>query len=181
MPGGCTEAAAIRPATPEDIPALSELARRTWSETFGHSVSADDAESYLEATRSPYRIDEALREEVILVADANGVLLGYVQFGPVTIPEIETGPADGGLHRLYVASEAQGWGLGRRLTEAALAHPALADARRIFLSVWERNEKAIHLYESLGFRTIGTTRFTIGDALAEDLVMVFVRAGLVSP
>ena len=56
--------------------------------------------------------------------------------------------------------------------EAALAHPQLATASRVFLQVWERNARAVQLYEDLGFRVVGTTTFTIGSGqTAEDLVM----------
>jgi ribosomal protein S18 acetylase RimI-like enzyme len=56
--------------------------------------------------------------------------------------------------------------------EAALVHPRLAAARRIFLQVWQRNPRAVQLYEDLGFRVVGTTTFTIGSGESvEDLVM----------
>jgi predicted N-acetyltransferase YhbS len=58
-------------------------------------------------------------------------LIGYVQFGDVNISELEPLPGDQELHRLYVATDLQGQGVGRRLTEAALRHPRLAGASRI--------------------------------------------------
>ena len=70
-------------------------------------------------------------------------------------------------------SPRRGW--GRKLVEAALAHPRLAHADRIYLQVWERNEPAIRLYESVGFDVVGTTSFTIGGTAAEDLVMMLDR------
>ena len=167
------DASTIRPASLSDAPALSELAKRTWSDAFGGSVSPDDEAVELENTRSePYFID-ALRETTILVAEGDGALLGYVQFGDVDIPEVEARPGDQGLHRIYVETALQGRGLGRRLLNAALQHPRLADASRIYLTVWEKNERAFRLYESFGFRTVGTTTFTIGSGeVAEDLVML---------
>ena len=164
-------AATIRAATLSDVPALSELARRTWSEGFGDSVSPDDEAIELEATRSESYFLAALREKTILVAEADGALLGYVQFGDVEIPGVEAEPGDQGLHRAYVDGAAQGQGLGRRLLSAALEHPRLLAARRVFLTVWDRNYRAVDLYESFGFRTVGTTTFTIRSQVVEDLVM----------
>jgi ribosomal protein S18 acetylase RimI-like enzyme len=103
------------------------------------------------------------------------VLLGYVQFGDVGIPEVEPEPGDEGLQRLYVETALQGRGLGRSLLEAALRHPRLTEAKRIFLQVWEENERAVRLYESFGFRRAGTTTFAIGAEVMEDLVMVLER------
>ena len=74
-----------------------------------------------------------------------------------------------------VETELQGRGIGRKLMEAALRHPRLAGARRIFLQVWEENERALRLYEHLGFERLGTTRFTVGTEVMEDLVMVLDR------
>ena len=154
------------------MPALSELARRTWSEAFGASVSPEDEAAELEATRSEAYFVEALRETTILIAEDGGRCLGYVQFGDAEIPEVDVRPGDQGLRRLYVDATAQGRGLGRRLLEAALEHPRLATASRIFLTVWEQNTRAMRLYESFGFRRVGTTRFAIGSEVVEDLVLV---------
>jgi ribosomal protein S18 acetylase RimI-like enzyme len=165
------DGATIRVATPADVPALSDLATRTWSEAFGSSVSSDDEAAELEKTRSERYFVDALRDKTILVAEADGALLGYVQFGDVEIPGVEAQAGDQGLHRAYVDSAAQGRGLGRALLSAALEHPRLVAASRIFLTVWDRNYRAVDLYRSYGFRTVGTTKLTIGSEVVEDLVM----------
>jgi ribosomal protein S18 acetylase RimI-like enzyme len=170
------DAPAIRPATSSDVPALSELARRTWSDAFGSGLSPDDEAVELEQARSEAYFADALGKQTILIAEGDGRLLGYVQFGDVEIPEVDVRPGDRGLHRLYVETEVQGRGLGRRLIAAALEHPRLAEASRIFVQVWERNERAVRLYESLGFHTVGTTRFAIGSEPMEDLVMLRERS-----
>jgi len=162
----------IRPATAGDVPALAELARRTWSDAFGASVDPADEAAELERTRSPAYFAEALRDRTILVAEAEGRLVGYVQLGDVEIPEVDVQPGDQSLQRIYVDAAAQGRGLGRRLLDAALEHRRLRGASRVFLTVWEQNERAVCLYESAGFRRCGTTTFAIGSEVVEDLVMV---------
>jgi diamine N-acetyltransferase len=92
--------------------------------------------------------------------------------GDVEIPEVAASPGDQALRRLYVDAAAQGRGLGRQLLDAALEHPRLAGAQRVFVTVWEQNERAIRLYESCGFRRFGTTTFAIGAEAVEDVVMV---------
>lgn len=166
----------IRPVTEADLPPLADLARRTWLDAFGDSVSADDAAAEAEDTRSEEYFRAALRTDTILVAEADGQLVGYVKFGEVEIPEVEADPGDGGLHRVYVETAQHGRGIGRELVHAALSHPRLQSAPRVYLQVWEENRTAVGLYESLGFRTVGTTRVTIGtNEVGEDLVMVLER------
>jgi diamine N-acetyltransferase len=165
----------IRPATPADAPALAELARRTWHEAFGWSVSTDDAARELDETRSESYFLRALADDTILVDERDGALVGYVQVGDVDIPEIEARPGDRALRRLYVEPALQRRGIGRALLEAALGHPRIAAAPRVYLQVWERNTAAIGLYERFGWRRVGTTRFRIGNELVEDLVMLLER------
>jgi diamine N-acetyltransferase len=165
----------IRPATLDDVAALAALAQRTWEDAFGPSLEPDDVAAELEETRSEAYFVEALGAQTILVAEQAGELVGYAQFGDVDFRGIDVRPGDQALHRVYVETELQGRGWGRMLVEAALAHPRLTHAGRIYLQVWERNEPAIKLYESVGFRTVGTTTFTIGGTVAEDLVMVLDR------
>jgi ribosomal protein S18 acetylase RimI-like enzyme len=113
-----------------------------------------------------------LGKNTILVAEANGELRGYVQFGDVDIAEVDVRPGDQELQRLYVDAGLHGTGVGRRLLEEALRHPRLATARRIYLQAWDQNERALRLYESVGFRIVGTTRFILGTEEVEDLVMM---------
>jgi ribosomal protein S18 acetylase RimI-like enzyme len=162
----------IRVAGEDDVPALSALARRTWSAAFGDGVRPENEQAELDGRRSEAYFADALTRKTILVAEEDGVLLGYVQFGDVGIAEVDARPGDQALQRLYVDTELQGRGLGRALLEAAFAHPRLAGAERVFLTVWEENERAVGLYERFGFRRVGTTTFTIGTEVMEDLVMV---------
>ena len=166
----------IRPVTEADLPPLADLATRTWLDAFGDSVSADEAAAEAEDTRSEEYFRAALRTDTILVAEADGQLVGYVKFGEVEIAEVDAEPGDGGLHRVYVETAQHGRGIGRELVHAALSHPRLQAAPRVYLQVWEENRTAVGLYESLGFRTVSTTRVTIGaNEVGEDLVMVLER------
>ena len=69
--------------------------------------------------------------------------------------------------------------MGRKLMAAALRHPRLAEGGRVFLQVWDKNERAVRLYESLGFETVGTTTFTVGSEVMEDAVMLLDRSDAV--
>ena len=153
-----------RPARSSDLPALADLAQRSWLDAFGSSVSEESAAEEA-ASRSETYFASALAESSVLVAELDGVLAGYVQFD------------DAELRRLYVETALHGRGVGRALLAAALAHPRLTRAPRIHLQVWERNERAVRLYEAAGFRRAGTKTFTIGSGeVVEDLVMVLERS-----
>jgi ribosomal protein S18 acetylase RimI-like enzyme len=154
------DAARIRELEPADLPALAALAARTWSDAFGASVSPEDDAKELANRRSEAFFAATSDERTTLVAEVGGELVSYVQL------------SEGRLHRLYVETALQGQGLGRQLLDAALGHPRVAAATEVVLQVWEKNERAVRLYESVGFERVGTTRFTVGAAELEDLLMI---------
>ena len=63
-----------------------------------------------------------------------------------------TGTEDCWLEDVYVRDEARGTGLGKALTQAAMERARARGCKRIELDVNERNERAVGLYTSLGFR-----------------------------
>jgi len=153
----------IREAEAADLPALADLATRTWLDAFGATLSPENAAAETDEGRSEERFRRALDERTILVAEEESALLGYVEFD------------EGELHRLYVETALQGRGIGRVLLERALSHPRLANAPRVVLQVWDENTRAVRLYESSGFRRIGTKRFMIGSDEVEDAVFALER------
>jgi ribosomal protein S18 acetylase RimI-like enzyme len=162
----------IRSATLDDAPLLADLAERTWTEAVRGVISHEDVAAHLAEVRSKPSVVAALNNQSILVAESASALVGSVEFGDVAIPEVDVRPGDQELRRLYVEPSLQGQGIGRQLMTAALAHPRLAAARRIFLQVWNENEKAIRLYESFGFRRVGTTTFTMAAHVQPELILL---------
>jgi len=63
---------------------------------------------------------------------------------------------DAWLEDLYVRGDAQGKGLGRALTEAAIERSRERGAKRIQLDVEEQNETARAVYEKAGFGVKGS-------------------------
>jgi ribosomal protein S18 acetylase RimI-like enzyme len=163
----------IRPAQADDIAALSSLASRTYAETFGTSMSAEDLATQLKATRSEGYFRNALREDTILVAVIDGATVGYVQLSDVRIPIEGAGPSDQELFALYVRSDLQGQGIGRALMDAAFAHERFRRARNVWLDVWDENARAIALYTRFGFKPAGRRDFVVdGRVVGTDLVML---------
>jgi len=166
----------IRPVLANEIAALSALASRTYTETFGASMSAEDLAAQLKATRSEDYFRNALREDTILVAVIDGAIAGYVQLSDVRIPIEGAGPSDQELFALYVRSDLQRQGIGKALMDEAFVHERFKRARKIWLDVWDENARAIALYARCGFKPAGRRDFVVdGRVVGSDLVMVFQR------
>jgi len=75
----------IRAAGMDDVTALSALARRTYADAFGHSFSPSDLAAHLESNLAESYFRQAFDEDVFLLAETEGRLIGFVQFGPLRI------------------------------------------------------------------------------------------------
>lgn len=169
---------AVRPARSSDMVALAELARNTYAEAFGHSLSPGDLAAHLRERLSETVLARAVAGgDVILVAEVEGALVGFVQFARLFSQPSASDQhplASHEIRRLYVRADHRNRGLGRRLMDAALDDPLLRHASAIVLDVWERNDGAQRFYERYGFTVVGAHRpdYASGPAADTDLIMV---------
>jgi ribosomal protein S18 acetylase RimI-like enzyme len=165
----------IRQAERSDARTLSELAIATYADAFSHSLSAADLAVHLRENLAEASVEKFIAEDVVLLAAIEGRVVGYVQFGDITLPVESASGADRELRRLYVRGDYQGRGIGTALMKAALDHPRLKGARDIYLDVWERNHGAQRFYERFGFEAIGARDFTVASGAAMDRDVVMMR------
>ncbi|MBA3521333.1 MAG: GNAT family N-acetyltransferase [Gemmatimonadales bacterium] len=146
--------AAIRPATPADIPALGRLGALLVR--MHHDL--DPARFIAATSQTEQAYDSFLGAQlekphvVILVADRNGGVLGYSYSGAEGHDYMSLrGPA-GVLYDIVVAPAHRGNGVGRMLLDATLAALEARGVPRVVLSTAERNEAAQRLFARAGFR-----------------------------
>jgi GNAT superfamily N-acetyltransferase len=91
-------------------------------------------------------------DTLVLVAERDGEVLGYVFAGlePQSWKELRD-PA-GFIHDLLVVDEARGQGVGARLLEEAASWLEAQGAPRVMLWTAQANEPAQALFRKLGFR-----------------------------
>jgi ribosomal protein S18 acetylase RimI-like enzyme len=149
-----TPAAAIRPATPADLPAVGRLGAllvRTHHDFDPRRFLAarpGTPEGY--ASFISTQLEDP--DKSVLVADNDGDVIGYAYAAIEGYDYMALrGPA-GLLHDVIVDPEHRGRGVGRLLLEAALAFFRSRGVPRVVLSTAERNEAAQRLFASMGFR-----------------------------
>lgn len=161
----------IRVANASDIPALARLARETYIETFGQTMSQEELVQALESRSEEY-FRSVFDKDTILIAEENNQLIGFIQFGEVTYDTIQASDSDLELNKIYVDKFQQGRGIGKQLMEAMLSHERSQNIKNIYLDVYAQNDKAIGLYTKYGFEIIGKTPFEVdGKVLGYDLLM----------
>ena len=147
------ESVTIRPATAADEPALGR---------FGGALMRlhhhFDPQRFIlthrpEAGYGRFLVTELEDpESVVLVAEQEGEVVGYVFAGLEPMSWKELRAACGFVHDVYVDERARGAGAGAMLVRAAVEWLAAHGAPRVVLWSAASNDPARHLFERLGFR-----------------------------
>ncbi len=182
----------VRAATPDDAPALTAFALRTFTTTYACGGAGDvaasrpeDVAAYAGAHFTPARqraelVDPAL---VTLVAEVVGASApawaGYAQLRLRPAADAPTPPPCAGPHprelaRLYVDPAWQGRGVAGALMDAVerrvRAEPGGADP--LWLATYQANARAVAFYRRRGFVVAGEATFTMGAERQRDWLMV---------
>lgn len=167
----------LRPARPEDLPALSRFARESFQETFvdGFAIAypRDDLAAYLDLSCSVDAFARRMAEpgaRVWVATDADGGVDAYAVAGPAEIGHADARAQDGEIHRFYVHPGLQGTGFaGRALDEVLDALDPRGD-RRLWLSVWSGNLRAQRFYLRRGFVHAGEHDYRVGRHVDLDFI-----------
>lgn len=140
----------IEPACPEDLSRIFEISSTVHREQYGHFVKGMYAgkfkRHYAPTQYNQKRYSASLRKKlkkssfVLLKALIDGVIVGFISAQNNKKLVI--------VSSLFVDSAYQGRGVGHALFSRLIE---LHDSKPMKLDVIEENERAIHLYEKVGF------------------------------
>ena len=163
----------FRRANVEDAAALAEFARRVFVETYAPDNTPEDMAQYVGAAFGQARQAAELADPAVatVVGEAAGRMAAYAQLRRGAAPACVAGPEPVEIMRFYVDGPYQGRGVAQRLMAEALRTARGLGARTAWLSVWERNPRALAFYRKLGFQVVGSATFLLGADLQDDFVM----------
>jgi ribosomal protein S18 acetylase RimI-like enzyme len=163
----------IRRGKPDDAALLAELGARTFSETFAPDNSPEDMTAYLASAFCPAQQTAELADPqcVFLIAETNGVAVGYAMLRSGNVLDNVTGDNPVELVRLYVSQESLGSGVGAALMQACIREAGQRGHQTLWLGVWEHNHRARAFYRKWNFNEVGTHIFQLGDDPQTDILM----------
>jgi len=142
-----------------------------------------DRRELLRLIRAYYRFDR-IRYEAKTVPGALGALLRKPSLGQVWVAEngtrlvaylvltynydLEFGGLEGIITELYVEERARGWGIGRKLIDAAHSFCHKSGIGTIELQVSKGNRRARSFYKALGFQQFDRIVMAIYTAQPSD-------------
>ncbi len=163
---------AYRDATPADGAELANVARRSFTETFGNLYRQEDLATFLDQAFGAKGLPSQLTDPAYAVrlATHDGAIIGFCKVGPVAFPGDWPETAIE-LHQLYILGPWQGEGVAPVLMDWALATARERDATEVILSVYVDNHRARRFYERYGFVEFGKYAFMVGDQPDDDRLM----------
>lgn len=164
----------IRLALPSDAVALSDLAVRTFRDTFGSENTAEDMAMYLAKSYSVTQTEQELGDPAMatLVAESDGALIAFAQLRLGSSPPGLETAAPLEIWRFYLEQPWHGQGIAAELMSRVQAHAAEQGAETLWLGVWERNARGIAFYRKVGFTDVGAQEFVLGTDVQRDRVML---------
>lgn len=168
----------VRRATAADNVLLADLGAETFADSFAAANTPEDMREYLAVSFSPAKQACELEEpsSSFLILESEGATVGYVHLslGPAPASVAARRPME--IVRFYSRKEWIGKGAGPTLMRECLNAAVSEGCDVVWLSVWERNPRAIAFYRKWGFEQVGSRQFQLGSDVQNDLVMARVTS-----
>jgi ribosomal protein S18 acetylase RimI-like enzyme len=161
-----------RTAKAGDAEALAYLGAATFMATFAFDHPGQPMMEHLRQEHSAAYYAAALRDpatDILIGETPLGAPVGYAMITPPSHPALQQ-EDDIELKRIYLLGPWQGGGHGKDLLNLVFAVAEKRGAKRLLLSVYEKNARAIGFYQRAGFAAIGETIFMVGPVPFRDLV-----------
>lgn len=163
----------LRPATLDDVPALSRLGRDSFTAAFGRLYRPEDLAHFLDMAHSEDAIAGELTDgrHVHRLADDDGALAGFCKLRLQSdYSEYSDAQKPIGLCQLYTDPALTGKGIGAALMDWALVEARERGADAVQLSVWSENFGAQRFYQRYGFAKIADIGFAVGEQVDEEFL-----------
>jgi GNAT superfamily N-acetyltransferase len=154
---------------------ISELARKTFIETYADLSNPDNLQLYVESHFTEELINEEFTNPAFrfYIAWINNTAVGFTKIRKDRQPKGITGKRCLEIERIYVLQEFQGFSIGKELMKLAKQIAKDEGDQVIWLQVWQQNEKAIQFYRKSGFVVYETHTFDFGKEIHQDFLLRF--------
>lgn len=156
-----------------ELEQLRALCIQTFRETYDPVKDPEQFQAYIDKAFT----EDQLRSELVRSASEYYFLrdgqkeIGYLM---LNVDDAQTEPKETHyleIQRIYLLNEYKGQGLGTRLIDFTVERARTLGKSKIWLGVWEENEKAIQFYRSVNFFIAGEHTFMMGDIPERDWIM----------
>jgi ribosomal protein S18 acetylase RimI-like enzyme len=141
----------------------------SWRTTYRGQIPDDFLDQLSASARAEFWSGEISRgENGVFVAASNDVISGFINFGKALDTDVDD--QTGEVYALYLLSESQGAGIGRKLWNEAIQELKARGFSKCAVWVLATNKVAIDFYQRVGCRPDGAKKVvTIGGKEVTEL------------
>ncbi|WP_342435482.1 GNAT family N-acetyltransferase [Paenibacillus sp. FSL L8-0436] len=163
----------IKKCSREDLQILQQISVETFNDTFKQQNSPGNMKTYLEKAFTFKQLEKELGNvfSEFFFIFFNEELAGYLKVNINDSQSEKAGDDSLEIERIYIRNNFQRKGLGKYLIDKAMEVAVIQNKKKIWLGVWEKNEKAIDFYKKIGFVQTGAHSFYMGDEEQTDFIM----------
>lgn len=157
----------IRAAHKGDIDTIGQLARQIWPVTYGNILQPHQLDYMLDYFYNPTSLENQMTalKHSFIICILNNVPVGFASWSLTGAPGVYK------LHKLYVHTQTQGKGIGKKLCDYIFEKLEADNATILRVNV-NRNNPAINFYEKLGFAIVDKEDVDIGHGIfQQDYIM----------
>jgi ribosomal protein S18 acetylase RimI-like enzyme len=156
----------LKPATPQDLTSIQELAREIWTKHYVPIVGREQVDYML----NKFYLSPALEKQISEGQKFHLILDGDRPIGFISVSN--KGEQDYFLHKFYIRQEQQNSGKGTEVFQKIFGE--LYQPESIRLTVNRQNFRSINFYFKLGFKIERVEDFDIGNGyFMNDFVMTW--------
>jgi ribosomal protein S18 acetylase RimI-like enzyme len=154
-------------ATKNQLEIVNQLAHDIWFIAYNNIISDEQIKYMLNRMYSIKSLEQQLdNKQVFLLVQEDDIFIGYASYEINSDLNHKTK-----IHKLYVLPQYQGKGIGNLLIDEISKTAKLNNQSALFLNV-NKNNKAVHFYQKVGFATLFSTVIDIGNSyVMDDFVM----------
>jgi diamine N-acetyltransferase len=163
----------VRQASVADVDTIVSLGRKTFVETYGDTNEKEKVSAYVDKMFNHETIEKEVNTfgERFFIAYVGDLPVGFTKLSENKIPKGLNGKKKIQVERIYVLKEYQGFKIGTELIEKVVTVAKEEEYKVIWLTVWQKNNKAVQFYQKAGFVIYDTDTFQFGDELHDDFLM----------
>lgn len=169
----CVMSPVIRPVLLSEVNVLTAISRSTFTDAFAATNTPENMFAYMDVhlTAPVLATEWNTAGSSFYFIGSDTEIMGYLKLntGAAQKEEMDAGSME--LERIYISRPYWAMGLGQQLLDFALDTAVAAGMRRLWLGVWEYNERALRFYHKNGFTVFGKHLFVMGDDPQTDILM----------
>jgi RsiW-degrading membrane proteinase PrsW (M82 family)/ribosomal protein S18 acetylase RimI-like enzyme len=160
-----TAALNLRKAYPADVPLIRDLSLKIWPHTYADILPADQVSYMMDLMYSEQALKDQMKQKIEFVIINDGSEpVGFASFSYVEQGKYK-------LHKIYLLPTMQGKGAGRFVIDQLILAMRNHGGKVLELNV-NRNNRARHFYEKLGFAVVREEDIDIGKGyFMNDYIM----------